>query len=96
MTENAPIMPTLHDSNKRIVLQHTQGPMAGVFSICGLRSAAVHPLPELLDATEMIDSPRMRTPGPVCLVAEKPRYTLYRQITTPEMQRGRTFNQDQR
>lgn len=76
-------------TDKRIVLYHTVGPMKGIHSICGLKSEALSPLPEILDATEMIDSPRMRTPGPVSLVAEKRSYTLYRQIYTPAKMVGR-------
>jgi hypothetical protein len=75
--------------DKRIVLEHTRGRMKGIHSICGLKSEATAPLPEILDAVEMIDSPSMREPGPVSLVAEKRSYTLYRQIYTPEKMMGR-------
>lgn len=68
--------------------------MKGIHSICGLKSNAVQPLPEILDAVEMIDSPGMREPGPVCLVAAKRRYMLYRQISTPEQ--TKTFHEAQR
>ena len=66
----------------RIVLEHTRGKMAGIHSICGLKWDG--PAPEFLDAVELIDNPRMREPGPVCLVAAKRSYLLYRQIRTPE------------
>jgi len=88
-------MPAI-EQDYRIVLEHTVGPMAGVHSICGLKSTAVQPLPEFLDAAEMIDAPSMRTPGPVSLVTVKRSYVLYRQVVTPEMQNGKTFNRSQR
>jgi hypothetical protein len=83
-------------ADKRIVLEQTRGRLKGVHSICGLKSQATDPLPEILDAVDMIDSPAMREPGPVSLVAEKRSYTLYRQIFTPDMQKGMTFNRGQR
>jgi len=82
------------DSNKRIVLEHTKGRMKGIHSICGLKSAAVQPLPEVLDIVEMIDSPAMREPGLgelASLVAEKRSYTLYRQIYKPTEMQGRAM-----
>lgn len=82
-------MPERLRDDKRIVLEHTRGPMKGIHSICGLKSQALNPLPEILDAVDMIDSPSMRTPGPVSLVAEKRSYTLYRQIYTPAKMLGR-------
>lgn len=89
-------MPELSgQDDKRIVLEHTVGPLKGVHSICMRTSDAPSPLPELAMAEEMIDSPRMRLPGPVGLVAVKPRYVLYRQIVTPELQNGKTFNEAQ-
>lgn len=89
-------MPALSAGSRRVVLQHTQGRMAGVHSICGLAERAVKPLPEFLDTVDLIDTPSMRTPGPVGLVAVKPRYVLYRQIFTPELQNGMTFKKEQR
>lgn len=83
-------------SDLRIVLEHTEGRMKGIHSICGRKSTAISPLPEILDAVDMVDAPSMRTPGPVCLVAVKRSYVLYRQITTPEMQNGKSFNRSQR
>lgn len=70
--------------------------MKGIHSICGLKSQALSPLPEFLDAVDLIDSPAMRAPGPVSLVAEKRSYTLYRQIYKPGMQNGKSFNEAQR
>ena len=66
----------------RVVLEHTLGHMKGIHSICGLTWDG--PAPTLLDAVELIDNPRMREPGPVCLVAAKRSYLLYRQIQTVE------------
>jgi len=91
--ESQTLMPAIeHDA--RIVLEHTHGPMNGIHSICGLKSAAIQPLPEFLDTVDLIDAPSMRTPGPVSLVAVKRRFVLYRQISTPEQ--TKTFNKSQR
>lgn len=73
----------------RIVLEHTKGHMAGIHSICGLKEKVEGPLPEIVDTTEMIDSPRMRTPGPASLVAVKRSFTLYREIYMPSEMQGR-------
>lgn len=89
-------MPELRD-DKRIVLQQTRGRMAGIFTICGRESHIPgNKLPEFELAENMLDMPSMREPGPVCLVAVKPRYVLYRQIFTPKLQNGKTFNEAQR
>lgn len=77
------------ETDKRVVLEHTNGPMAGIHSICGLKSQATMPLPEIIDATQMIDAPSMRMPGPVSLVAVKRKYVLYRQIYAPSTMVGR-------
>lgn len=101
-TETAPALalPEL-EHDLRIVLEHTTGRMKGIHSICGrqseLKGAA---LPEIVDAVHMIDSPEMRTPGPVSLVAVKRSYVLYRQIYTPSTMVGRAapnapFNRSQ-
>lgn len=87
-SEPALALPTF-DHDYRIVLEHTNGPMAGIHSICGLKSRATMPLPEIIDATEMIDAPSMRMPGPVSLVAVKRKYVLYRQIYAPSTMVGR-------
>lgn len=83
------VMPVLEGSNPRIVLEHMHGPMKGIHSICGLKSAAASPLPEIVDSVDMVDNPRMRTPGPASLVAVKRSYVLYRQIYTPNKMVGR-------
>lgn len=83
-------------NDKRIVLQQTRGRMAGIFTICGRESHIPgNKLPEFELAENMLDSPSMREPGPVSLIAVKPRYVLYRQIVTPDMQNGKTFNEAQ-
>ena len=76
----------------RVVLEHTRGKMKGVHSICGLKWDG--PALEFLDAVELIDNPRMREPGPVCLVACKRSFLLYRQIRTPEQ--TKEFHEAQR
>ncbi len=73
----------------RLVLEHTKGHMAGVHSICGVIEEKDKPLAEIYDTTVLIDSPRMRTPGPASLVAVKRSYTLYREIYTPTQMQGR-------
>lgn len=83
--------PTIEDGEKRIVFEHTSGRFKGIHSICGLRKDAPTPLPEYNEAVDMHDHV-----GPVCLVASKPRYYLYREVFTPEMQNGKTFNEGQR
>lgn len=87
-SEPALALPVL-EYDYRIVLEHTNGPMAGIHSICGLKSQATMPLPEIIDATQMIDAPSMRMPGPVSLVAVKRKYVLYRQIYAPSTMVGR-------
>jgi hypothetical protein len=81
-------MPVL-ESDKRIVLEQTRGRLAGIFTICGRESHIKGPLPEIDLAENMLDSPSMREPGPVSLVAVKRRYVLYRQIYTPTQMQGR-------
>lgn len=73
----------------RIVLEHTKGHMKGVHSICGLTEEVEGLLPEIVDTTVLLDSPRMRTPGPASLVACKRSYVLYREIYMPEKMEGR-------
>lgn len=77
------------EQDLRIVLEHTTGRMKGIHSICGLKSLSISPLPEILDSVDMIDSPSMREPGPVSMVAVKKRYVLYRQIFAPTKMVGR-------
>ena len=90
-------MPAVAAPDLRIVLEHTRGRMAGVFSICGRQSHIPGgKLPEIEMAENLLDSPSMREPGPVSLVAVKRRFVLYRQITTPDMQNGKTFDRSQR
>ena len=68
----------------RIVLEHTKGHMKGIHSICGRADEVEGALPELVDTTVLIDSPRMRTPGPASLIAVKRSYVLYREIFMPD------------
>lgn len=82
-------MPDIGNDDKRIVLEHTTGHMQGVHSICGLKSTAISPLPEILDTVDMVDAPSMRTPGPASMVAVKRKYVLYRQIYAPQKMQGR-------
>lgn len=82
-------MPVTTQNDLRIVLEHMEGPMKGIHSICGLKSAAINPMPEFMNAEDMIDSPSMRQPGPVSLVAVKRNYMLYRQIYIPSKMLGR-------
>lgn len=64
--------------------------MAGLHSICGrVEEMEGKALPEICDTTHLIDSPRMRTPGPASLVAVKRSYVLYREIYTPTEMVGR-------
>lgn len=74
----------------RVVLEHTTGYMKGIHSIVGVKEEGQE-LPEILDATALIDNPRMRTPGPVSLVAVKRSYVLYRQIYAPTQMQGRAM-----
>jgi len=66
--------------DRRIVLEHVSGKLAGCYSICGLVSAAPKPLPEYNPEVDMQDHV-----GPVCLVAVKRSYVLYREIITPNL-----------
>jgi hypothetical protein len=76
--------------DKRIVLENTNGVMAGVFQIMGLESDAPKPLPEFVPEVEMRDHI-----GPASLIGVKRSHVLYREIFTPEMQNGKEFNRSQ-
>lgn len=76
--------PVLRDENKRIVLEHTTGMLAGCHSIQGLQRDAPDPLPEILPSVKMIDHE-----GPASLVAVKRSYVLYREIYAPSQMQGR-------
>lgn len=84
-------MPAVAASNRRIVLEHRSGVMKGIFNITGLESDAPRPLPDYNPEVMMRDHV-----APVCLVAVRPRFVLYREVVTPEMQNGKTFNEAQR
>jgi hypothetical protein len=75
----------------RIVLEHTSGILKGIHSICGLAKDAPSPLPEFNPEVDMRDHT-----APVSLVVVKRSYVLYREVTTPEMQNGKSFNKGQR
>jgi len=68
--------------DKRVVLEHTSGKLKGVHSICGLAKDAPQPLPEFNAEVEMQDHV-----GPVCLVAVKRSYVLYREIAPKQGQK---------
>lgn len=97
----AALFPPMPADDLRIVLEHTNGPMAGIHSICGLQSELEGaPLPEICDAVDLLDAPSMRMPGPVSLVAVKRKYVLYRQTYAPSTMVGRAqpnapFNRSQ-
>jgi len=67
--------------DRRIVLEHVSGKLAGCHSICGLERDAPTPLPLYNPEVDMQDHV-----GAVRLVEVKQRYVLYREI----MEGGKT------
>lgn len=72
-----------HD--KRIVVQHTQGPLAGLWRIMGrtsdLKAGKPGPLPHFVEPVDFLDHQ-----GACSLVRSKPRYVLYRELMPPALQ----------
>lgn len=76
--------------DKRIVLQHISGRLAGIHSIQGLESNAPHPLQEYVEEAWMMDHH-----APACLVGVKRSYVLYRELIIPENSQQKHFHEEQ-
>lgn len=67
---------------KRIVVQHTQGPLAGLWRIMGttaeFRKGKRGPLPAFVEPVDFVTHK-----GAASLVVSKPRYVLYRELMPP-------------
>lgn len=74
-----PTAELLPKRNKRIVLEHTTGPLTGLCRITGLEADAPDPLPTFVAEVDMLSHF-----GPAGLVAVKRSYVLYREVITPE------------
>ena len=73
-----PLFPALVPLPKRIVLQHTVGPLAGLFRIVGTNEGFPDGLPPAcVDGVDLIDHE-----GTCSLLKVKPRYLLYREVET--------------
>ena len=79
MTQN---MPEISKRNQRVVLEHTQGPFAGLLQITGHSDdfGGQQP-PTLTDEFDIMPGKRKGCAG---LVKSTPRYVLYREITKPD------------
>ena len=70
--------------DKRVVLLHTQGPLAGLFQIQGCVSELPGPPPTYVEPSVFIRPPLKWTMAGASLIKAKTRYLLYREYK-PEL-----------